>query len=98
MRAPRVSLAIVTILLAPIAAAAQTTTAGTGIDQALDALFGTFSLPQTVTAAREAGVADSTIGGVLDRIRRSGLPAAEAEDVLEQEVEVVRFDRLRDCR
>lgn len=47
-------------------------------------------LPALVTEARRAGVADSQVRDVLDALRRRGLPAADAEAVLQEEVAAVR--------
>lgn len=56
----------------------------------VEALLGALRLPEIVSEAREVGVADPTLEGLLEGFRNSGVPAAEAEDILDQEVEVVR--------
>lgn len=47
-------------------------------------------LPVAAADARDAGVSDAQVRGVLDAIRRSGLPPEDGYRVLEQEVAVVR--------
>jgi hypothetical protein len=47
-------------------------------------------LPVAAADARDAGVPDAQVRGVLDAIRRSGLPPEDGYRVLEQEVQIVR--------
>lgn len=90
MRTGITSLLAVVILTAPVGADAQADTTRSGIDTAMESIFGSLALPGVATEAREAGVADATIVEVLERMRRTGVSAADAEEILVQEVEVVR--------
>ena len=47
------------------------------------------NLPLAVEAARRAGIPSGTIWDVLDSLRRRGVPAADAEQILRGEVEAV---------
>lgn len=53
-------------------------------------------LPALGTEARRAGVADSQVRELLDALRRRGLPAADAEAVLHEEVTAVRAGAPKD--
>ena len=60
------------------------------LGSAIEAILGAIELPQVVEEAREAGVADSTLTVLLEDFQEGAMPAAQAEDVLAQEVEVLR--------
>jgi hypothetical protein len=47
-------------------------------------------LPALATEARRAGVADTQVRGMLDALKRRGVPAADAAAVVEEEVAAVR--------
>lgn len=53
------------------------------------AMLRTLRLPVVATDAREVGVPEATVRGVLDALRRRGLPAEEAVLVLDEEVAAV---------
>lgn len=73
---------LLTILLAlPAPLAAQSV-----LDQIRDAL----RLPAVAADARQSGVPDSQVSGVLDKIRRRQLPAGDASRVLDEELRAVR--------
>lgn len=76
---------LVGALLLPIAtpAAAQETGKGGFIDSVMRVL----RLPRTTTEAREKGVPDSTIGGIIEVLRRDRVPAGDAQKVIEDELE-----------
>lgn len=57
---------------------------------AIESILGAIGLPGVVSEARNEGVADSTLAVVIEELRDRGVLAAEAEDVLAQEVEAVR--------
>jgi hypothetical protein len=90
MRVGITSLVAVAILTSPVGADAQADTTRSGIETAMESIFGSLGLPGAVTEARESGVADATIVEVLERMRRTGVSAADAEEILVQEVEVLR--------
>lgn len=71
------------LLLAPLAAAAQEAPSRGGIDSVLRVL----RLPRTTTEARTKGVPDSQVGGILDVLRRSKVPAGDAQEIIEAEAE-----------
>ncbi len=75
--------------VAPLGLHGQESTATTA-EQVLGTILGAINLPQIAQEARDAGVADSTLTTVLDEMRDREVPAGEAEDILEQEVEAVR--------
>jgi hypothetical protein len=52
-----------------------------------DAILRVFRLPQTTTEARQRGVPDSSIWSVVDVLRRGQVPADDAQEVIEREVE-----------
>lgn len=85
--APLVALAVLTTT---VRADAQADTTRSGVVTAMESIFGSLGLPEAVTEARQGGVADATIVEVLERMRRTGVSAADAEEILAQEVEVVR--------
>jgi hypothetical protein len=66
------------ILLAPASAAAQ--------QVGLDSIIRIMRLPRTTTEAREKGVPDSSVGGILDVLRRAKVPAADAQEILDAEI------------
>lgn len=79
------------LALAPaIQAQSATGTATTRAPSALDsALLRAIDLPRVMQRAREAGIPDSSIRGVMDRMRQRGIPAEEATSAVELEVETV---------
>lgn len=72
-------LTILLILPAPLAAQSA-------LDQIRDAL----RLPAIADDARQSGVPDSRVSGVLDQIRRRQLPAGDASRVMDEELRAVR--------
>jgi hypothetical protein len=52
-----------------------------------DAILRVFRLPQTTTEARQRGVPDSSIWSVVDVLRRGQVPAEDAQEVIEREVD-----------
>ncbi|HEV8122809.1 MAG TPA: hypothetical protein VGP80_01060 [Gemmatimonadales bacterium] len=56
----------------------------------LQSVLNAMQLPVVAAEARDAGVADVDVRGILDRIRRNRLPAEDAWRVLDEEVRVVR--------
>lgn len=77
------------LLSAPTAVVAQDEETST-VQSTIEAILGAINLPQVVEEARQEGVSDSTLVTILDDMRRGRVPATEAEDVMEQEVEVIR--------
>lgn len=53
-------------------------------------------LPTLVTEARRAGVTDAVVRGVLDGLRRRGLPADDAARVVREEVDAVHAGAPKD--
>jgi len=53
-------------------------------------------LPVLVTEARRAGVNDAPVRGLLEALRRRGLPAADAEVVVHEELAAVRAGAPKD--
>jgi hypothetical protein len=66
------------VLLAPGAAAGQ--------QVGLDSIIRIMRLPRTTTEAREKGVPDSSVGGILDVLQRAKVPAADAQEILDAEI------------
>jgi len=56
----------------------------------LDRVLAAAQLPVMAAEAREEGVSNTSLGNILEVIRRRGLPAEDARWVLEEEVRVVR--------
>lgn len=75
------------LILAALFAAAP---AAAQVDDSMPAILRALRLPALGTEARRAGVADSQVRGLLDALRGRGLPAADAEAVLQEEVAAVR--------
>lgn len=73
-------LALATLaLLAPGGAAAQ--------QAGFDSIARILRLPRTTTEARTKGVPDSQVGGILDVLRRSKVPASDAQEIIAAEAE-----------
>jgi hypothetical protein len=53
-------------------------------------IWDVLKLPQTVEEGRQAGVPAGSIWGVLDSLRRRGVPAADAGQIIQEEVEAVK--------
>ena len=53
------------------------------------AILRAIDLPRVMQRAREAGIPDSSIRGIMDRMRQRGIPAEEATSAVELEVETV---------
>jgi hypothetical protein len=66
------------------------------IDVSTPAILRALQLPALVTEARRAGVADAVVRGVLDGLRRRGLPADEAALVIREEVDAVNAGAPKD--
>jgi hypothetical protein len=66
------------------------------VEDAMPAILGALRLPEVVTEARRAGVADSAVRAVLDGLRRRGLPADEAALVVREEVDAVHAGAPKD--
>lgn len=76
------------LLLAPLGAAAQEPSRGV-----IDSVLRVLRLPRTTTEARTKGVPDSQVGGILDVLRRSKVPAGDAQEILEAEAEAKEAGR-----
>ncbi|HEY6060107.1 MAG TPA: hypothetical protein VIV10_05955 [Gemmatimonadales bacterium] len=48
------------------------------------------NLPNTVDQGRQAGVPSGTIWGVLDSLRRARVPAQDAQEIVQEEVDAVK--------
>lgn len=48
------------------------------------------NLPKTVDEGRQAGVPSGTIWGVLDSLRRARVPAQDAQQIVQEEVDAVK--------
>ena len=79
MRASMIVLALAAVAT-PIAAQQQDTSI-------MDVLL---RLPKTVDEGRRAGVSDGSIMAVLDSLRRRGVPAADAGQIVQAEVDAVK--------
>jgi hypothetical protein len=79
------------LALAPTVSAQSATGAPqTRVPTAADsAILRALDLPRVMQRAREAGIPDSSIRGVMDRIRQRGVPAGDATTAVEMEVETV---------
>jgi hypothetical protein len=80
-----------TLAVAPVLSA-QSTPAATQarVPTAADsALLRAIDLPRVMQRARAAGIPDSSIRGVMDRMRQRGIPAEEATAAVDLEVETV---------
>jgi hypothetical protein len=66
------------ILLAPATAVAQ--------QVGLDSIIRIMRLPRTTTEAREKGVPDSSVGGIVDILRRAKVPPADAQEIIDAEI------------
>ena len=66
------------ILLAPAGVAAQ--------QVGLDSIIRIMRLPRTTTEAREKGVPDSSVGGIVDILRRAKVPPADAQEIIDAEI------------
>jgi len=81
------------VVLASGSAAAQQQPAAAG---SLDSVMRILRLPRTTTEARTKGVPDSQVGGILDVLRRSKVPAGDAEQILRGEVEATEAGQPQD--
>lgn len=81
-RVPRVLGALV--VLASATTAAQQQPPAT---RPIDSILRVLRLPRTTTEARTKGVPDSQVGSILDVLRRSKVPAGDAQEILAAEVE-----------
>lgn len=86
-------------LLVATAVGAQSTTGApqsrvpTAADSALQRAL---DLPRVLQRARDAGIPDGTIQGVLDELRRRGIPADEAVPAVAMEVDAVEAGAPKD--
>lgn len=88
MRTPLIAVA----LLVASTAGAQSSTGApqSRVPTAADsAVARALDLPSVMQRARDAGIPDSTLRGVMDQIRRRGIPAGDAIPAVELEVETV---------
>lgn len=85
------SLIAVALLLATTAGAQSAPNAPQArVPSAADsAVARALDLPSVMQRARDAGIPDSTVRGILDQMRRRGIPAGEALPVVVLEVESV---------
>ena len=83
----------VLILLGSATAAAQQQPAAPG---SLDSVIRILRLPHTTTEAREKGVPDSQVGGIIDILRRSRVPAGDAQVILQGEVDATAAGQPKD--
>jgi hypothetical protein len=58
--------------------------------QDTSSIWDILNLPQTVEEGRRAGVPSGSIWGVLDSLRRRGVPAADAGQIIQDEVDAVK--------
>jgi hypothetical protein len=72
-------LALAALLAAPLAQ----------LGDSMPAILRALQLPELVTEARQVGVTDAMVREVLDGLRRRGLPADEAAQVVRAEVDAV---------
>jgi hypothetical protein len=79
-------LALAPSLSAQGAAGAPQTRVPTAADSAI---LRAIDLPRVMQRAREAGIPDSSIRGVMDRMRQRGIPAEDAATAVGMEVEAV---------
>lgn len=66
------------------------------LGDASPAILRAFQLPALATEARRAGVPEAAVQGVLDELRRRGLPADEAVLVVREEVDAVHAGAPKD--
>jgi len=66
------------------------------IDQTTPAILWALRLPALVTEAREVGVGETVVKGVLDGLRGQGLSADEAAMVVSEEVDAVNAGEPKD--
>lgn len=90
-----------TMVATPLAAqgtAPQTPTAGrrAPATPADSAILRALDLPRVMQRARAAGIPDSSVRGIVDEMRRRGLPAEDAAAAAELEVEAVERGGQRD--
>jgi len=71
-------------LLGALPAAAQDTSQAA---RTRESILRVFRLPRTTTEARQRGVPDSSIQSVIDILHRGQVPAEDAQEVIEHEVE-----------
>lgn len=86
-------------LLVASAAQAQSSTGApqTRVPTAADsAIFRALDLPRVMQRARDVGIPDSTVRGIMDAMRRRGIPAGEAIPAVELEVEAVEQGGAKD--
>lgn len=86
------------LLIAPaLQAQSATGTPQTRVPTAADsAILRAIDLPRVMQRAREAGVPDSSLRGILDRMRNRGIPPEEAAAAVEMEVETVERGGSKD--
>jgi hypothetical protein len=66
------------------------------LGDASPAILRALQLPALATEARRAGVPEAAVQGVLDELRRRGLPADEAVLVVREEVDAVQAGAPKD--
>ena len=66
------------------------------LGDASPAILRALQLPALATEARRAGVPEAAVQGVLDELRRRGLPADEAALVVREEVDAVNAGAPKD--
>lgn len=85
MRASMILLALAAVAM-PVAAQQQDTSI-------MDVLL---RLPKTVDEGRRAGISDGSIMAVLDSLHRRGVPAADAGQIVQAEVDAVKAGAPRE--
>lgn len=66
------------------------------VDESVSSILQALRLPALITEARQAGVPEETVRGVLDIFRRRDLPADEAVLVVQEEVDAVHAGGPKD--
>jgi len=82
MRASMMVLAVAALAAAPVGAQQP--------QQQESSIWDILNLPQTVDEGRRAGIPSGSIWGVLDSLRRRGVPGADAGKIVREEVDAVK--------
>ena len=78
------TLIVLSLMAVPGRAQQQTAPADSGFWQRV------LNLPKTVDEGRQAGIPSGTIWGVLDSLRRARVPAQDAQQIVQDEVDAVK--------
>jgi hypothetical protein len=66
------------------------------VDESASSILQALRLPALITVARQTGVPEETVRGLLDLFRRRGLPADEAVLVVQEELDAVQAGGPKD--